>query len=163
MADIGTLMDRTDRLVMAVTLAKGVPARFAVVALGNYPAGIVGMRLSGNKDWTKKTVSTGTYWEWTGRASSSASPTTAFFSPPTAGVETLLGRWTAPVSLSGPAGRRLRHGAAATWCSTCPELPGGLSEKAAANDVHIPLQEVWITAGRRARRVHAGGHGEHLL
>ena len=155
-ADIGTLMDRTNRLVTSVTLAKGAPARFAVVALGNYPAGIVGMRLSGNKDWTKKTVSTGTYWEWTRAGLQLSIPNNGILLAANGGVETLLGRWAAPVSL------RVPPDVAADMESSdlvlyMPELPGGLSEKAAANDVHIPLQEVWITAVRTAGGYTLGG------
>ena len=63
--DVNTLLGMTKRLVCSVTLAKGTPAGFSVVALGGYPGGLIGMRLSGNKAWTQKTGPAGPHWEWT--------------------------------------------------------------------------------------------------
>jgi hypothetical protein len=145
--DIGTLMDRTDRLVTSVTLSRGAPARFAIVALGNYPSGIVGMRLSGNKDWTKKTVASGTYWEWSKAGLQLSIPNNGILLASNGSVEALLGRWMSPVSLSIPpdVANDMEHSDLVLYM---PELPGGLTESAAENDVHIPIQEVWITAVR---------------
>jgi hypothetical protein len=154
--DIGTLMDRTERLVISVTLSSGAPARFAVVALGNYPSGIVGMRLAGNKNWTKKTTGSDTYWEWTRAGLQLSIPNNGILLASNGGVEALLGRWKSPVSLRVPPDVEsdMEHSDLVLYM---PELPGGLTEKAAANDVHIPLQEVWITAVRTAGGYTLGG------
>ncbi len=145
--DIGTLIDRTNRLVTSITLAPGAPAQFAVVALGSYPSGIVGMRLAGNKDWTKKTTASGTWWEWTRAGLQLSIPNNGILLAANGGVETLLERWADPVSLRLPpdVSVDMEHSDLVIYM---PELPGGLTQKAAANDVHIPLQEVWITAVR---------------
>jgi len=62
--DVNTLLGMTKRLVCSVTLVKGTPARFSVVALGGYPGGLIGLRLSGNKEWTEKKGPPGSNWEW---------------------------------------------------------------------------------------------------
>jgi hypothetical protein len=154
--DIGTLIDRTDRMVTSVTLTPGAPARFAVVALGNYPAGIVGMRLAGSKDWTKKTGASGSWWEWRRAGLQLSIPNNGILLAANGGVEALLGRWTDPVSLRLPpdVSVDMEHSDLVLYM---PELPGGLSQRAAENDVHIPLQEVWVTAVRTQGGYTLGG------
>jgi hypothetical protein len=154
--DIGTLIDRTDRMVTSVTLTPGAPARFAVVALGNYPAGIVGMRLAGNKDWTKKTAASGTWWEWTRAGLQLSIPNNGILLAANGGVEALLGRWIDPVSMRLPPDVSVDM-ERSDLVLYMPELPGGLTQKAAQNDVHIPLQEVWITAVRTKTGYTLGG------
>jgi len=145
--DISTLMDRTDRLVTSITLSPGESARFCVVALGNYPSGIVGMRLAGNKDWSKKTVAAGSYWEWTKAGLQLSIPNNGILLAANGDVEGLLGRWMSPVALAVPP-EVASDMESSDLVLYMPELPGGLSERAAENDIHIPLQEIWITAMR---------------
>src|SRR5271157_832629 len=96
--DVGTLMDRTKRLVGAVTLVKGVAARFDVAALGGYPAGIIGIRLRGNKEWTETTSPSGTYWQWSKAGLQMAIPNNGILLASNGGIEGLLSRWESPVA-----------------------------------------------------------------
>ena len=44
--------------------AEGVSARaFAAVALGSYPAGLIGCRLSGSREWRKLGAGSAQYWQ----------------------------------------------------------------------------------------------------
>ncbi len=62
--DVVQLADRTSRAVFSVTMAKGAPTRFTAVALGNYPAVLIRMSLSGKKEWKQMSASAGGYYLW---------------------------------------------------------------------------------------------------
>jgi hypothetical protein len=145
--DIGTLIDRTTRLVCSVTLAKGASPLFSAVALGSYPSGIIGARLSGNKEWSRKKAPAGSFWEWSKAGIQMGIPNNAILLASNGAVEALLSRWNAPLSLSVP------PDVASDMQKTdlvlyMPELPGGLTESAAQKGVHIPIQEVWLDAAK---------------
>ena len=63
-SELGQLVDRTRRVMLAVRLVPQGQPLFSAVALGNYPAGLIGCRLSGSRDWKKTRSEAGTYWQW---------------------------------------------------------------------------------------------------
>jgi hypothetical protein len=143
--DVGTLVDRTQRMVCSVTLVNGETARFSVVALGSYPPGIIGMRLAGNKDWAQMKSPAGTHWEWKKAGLQVSIPNSAILLASNGAVDQLLSRWSAPPVLAMPSD--VAHDMEGTdLVLYMPELPGGLAESAAQNGVHIPIQEVWLDA-----------------
>jgi hypothetical protein len=143
--DVGSLMDRTQRLVAAVTLTKGAPARFDVAALGGYPSGIIGMRLRGNKEWAETSSPSGKYWQWSKAGLQMVIPNNGILLASNGGIERLLSRWTSPISLSIPpdAALDMQH---ADFVLYMPELPGNLTESAAQKGMSLPIQEVWLNA-----------------
>ncbi len=143
--DVNSLIDMTRRLVCSVTLVKSMPPRYSVVALGGYPGGIIGMRLSGNKEWTKKPGPAGPHWEWTKPGIQMSIPNNGILLASNGDIDSLLAHWSAPFPLVLP------PEVAAEMEKTdlvlyMPELPGGLQQSAAQNGVHIPLKEVWMNA-----------------
>ena len=143
--DVNTLLGMTRRIVCSVTLAKGTPARFAVVALGGYPGGLIGMRLSGNKEWTQKKGPSGPHWEWKKPGIQMSIPNNGILLASNGDIESLLANWAAPLPFVLP------PEVASDMEKTdlvlyMPELPGGLQESAAQNGVHIPVNEVWLNA-----------------
>jgi len=143
--DVGALLDRTDRMVAAVTLTKGAPVRFDVAALGNYPAGIIGMRLSGNKEWKESTTPSGKYWRWSKVGLQMGIPNNGILLASNGGIEHLLSRWTAPVALSIPPDAA-QDMLKSDFVLYMPELPGNITEGAAQKGLNIPIQEVWLNA-----------------
>jgi hypothetical protein len=143
--DVSTLMDRTDRLVAAVTLRKGTPVRFDVAALGGYPSGIIGMRLRGNKEWTETPTPSGRYWQWSKAGLQMGIPNNGILLASNGGIETLLARWAAPASLSIPPDAALDM-QKSDFVLYMPELPGNLTESAAQKGMSLPIQEVWLNA-----------------
>ena len=126
--DVGSLMDRTERLVAAVTLTKGTPARFDVAALGSYPSGIIGMRLSGNKEWKEAATPSGKYWQWSKAGLQMGIPNNGILLASNGGIEHLLSRWAAPIALSIPADAA-QDMLKADFVLYMPELPGNLTEE----------------------------------
>ena len=143
--DVNTLLGMTKRLVCSVTLAKGTPARFAVVALGGYPGGIIGMRLSGNKEWTQKKGPSGPHWEWTKPGIQMSIPNNGILLASNGDIDSLLAHWAAPLPLALPP-EVARDMERTDLVLYMPELPGGLQQSAAQNGVHIPVHEVWLNA-----------------
>jgi hypothetical protein len=143
--DVNTLVDMTKRLVCSVTLAKGTPARFAVVALGGYPGGLIGMRLSGNKEWTQKKGPAGPHWEWAKLGIQMSIPNNGILLASNGDIDSLLAHWAAPLPLVLPpeVASDMERTDIVLYM---PELPGGLQQSAAQNGVHIPLKEIWLNA-----------------
>lgn len=143
--DVGSLMDRTKRLVGAVTLAKGAPARFDVAALGGYPSGIIGLRLHGNKEWKETSSPFGTYWQWSKAGLQMGIPNNGILLASNGGIERLLSRWASPIALTIPpdAARDMLN---ADFVLYMPQLPGNLTESAAQKGMSLPIQEVWMNA-----------------
>jgi hypothetical protein len=145
--DIGALMDRTKRMVAAVTLAKGAPARFDVAALGGYPSGIIGMRLRGNKEWTESASPSGKYWQWLKAGIQMSIPNDGILLASNGGIEKLLSRWASPVALPMPPDAALDM-QNADFVLYMPQLPGNLTENAAQQGMGLPIQEVWLIAAK---------------
>ncbi len=145
--DVGALMDRTKRLVGAVTLLKGAPARFDVAALGGYPAGIIGMRLRGNAEWKEMTSPSGKYWQWSKAGLQMAIPNNGILLASNGGVEGLLSRWASPVAPALPPDAA-QDMLISDFVLYMPELPGKLTESAAQKGMSLPIREVWLNAAR---------------
>lgn len=143
--DVNSLIDMTKRLVCSVTLARATPARFAVVALGGYPGGMIGMRLSGNKEWTQKKGPAGPHWEWTRPGIQMSIPNNGILLASNGDIDSLLAHWAAPVPLVLPP-EVASDMERTDLVLYMPELPGGLRQSAAENGVHIPVKEVWVNA-----------------
>jgi hypothetical protein len=143
--DVSSLMDRTNRLVGAVTLAKGSPARFDIVALGGYPSGIISMRLRGSKDWKEAKGEHGSYWQWSKAGLQMGIPNDGILLASNGGIDGLLSRWSAPISLTIPPDAALDM-KNADFVLYMPELPGNLTERAAQKGMSLPIQEVWMNA-----------------
>jgi hypothetical protein len=143
--DISSLIGMTNRMVCSVTLSRGAPPRFSMVALGGYPSGIIGMRLTGSRDWKKKSGGSGAFWEWSKAGLQVSIPNNAILLAANGDMEKLLERWTAPRAPGVPpevAGDMEKK----DFVLYMPELPGGLAESAALKGVHIPIQDVWMSA-----------------
>jgi hypothetical protein len=147
--DVSTLVDRSKRIVLSVTLVPGSAARFSAVALGSYPSGIIGARLGGNKDWKKASSAAGTWWEWSKAGIQLSIPNNGILLVSNGDVEGLLGRWSVPPALVVPpdVADDMRTGDFVVYM---PELPGGIPDNAARNNVHVPIQEVWLKGARTA-------------
>jgi hypothetical protein len=143
--DVNTLLDMTKRLVCSLTLAKGTPARFAGVALGGYPGGLIGRRLSGNKEWTRTAGPAGPHWEWTKPGIQMSIPNNGILLASNGDIDSLLARWAAPPPLVLPP-EVASDMERTDLVLYMPELPGGLQQNAAQNGVHVPLNEVWMNA-----------------
>jgi hypothetical protein len=154
--DVNTLVDMSKRVVLSVTLARGSAARFSAVALGNYPAGIIGMRLGGSKDWKKASSAAGTWWEWSKAGIQVGIPNNGILLASNGDVEGLLGRWSAPPVVVVPpdVADDMRTGDLVIYV---PELPGGIPESAAKNDVRLPIQEVWLKGARTGTGYNVSG------
>ena len=143
--DISSLMDRTKRMVAAVTLTKGAPAKFDIAALGGYPSGIIGMRLRGNKEWTEAASPSGKYWQWLKSGIQMSIPNDGILLASNGGIEKLLSRWASPIALPVPPDAALDM-QNADFVLYMPELPGNLTENAAQQGMSLPIQEVWLIA-----------------
>jgi hypothetical protein len=143
--DVSSLMDRTSRLVGAVTLARGSPARFDIVALGGYPSGIIGMRLRGSKEWKETSGAHGSYWQWSKAGLQMVIPNNGILLASNGGIDGLLSRWGSPVSLTIPPDAALDM-KSSDFVLYMPELPGNLTESAAQKGMSLPIQEVWMNA-----------------
>ena len=143
--DVSSLMDRTERLVAAVTLAKGRPARFDVASLGSYPSGIIGMRLRGNKEWKESATPSGKYWQWSKAGLQMGIPNNGILLASNGGIERLLARWASPIALTIPpdAAQDMLE---SDFVLYMPELPGNLAESAAQKGMSLPIREVWLNA-----------------
>jgi hypothetical protein len=143
--DVASVADMTKRLVASVTLVKGAPLQFSVVALGSYPSGIIGMKLGGSKDWKKVPAANGVYWQWSKAGIQMSVPNHSLLLAANGGIEGLLAGWKAPASLEVPpeVADDMRSADLVVYM---PELPGGLAEGAQAKGIHLPIQEVWVEA-----------------
>ncbi|MGA2975134.1 MAG: hypothetical protein ABSF77_07480 [Spirochaetia bacterium] len=143
--DVSSLLDMTKRLVCSVTIVKGSPASFSVVALGSYPSGVIGMRLGGNKDWKRASGPAGKYWQWNKAGIQMSIPNNGILLAANGGIDGLLTRWTSPLPLTVPpdVASDMQN---ADLVLYMPELPGGLAANAAQKGMRIPIQEVWMNA-----------------
>jgi hypothetical protein len=155
-ADVVTLMDMTKRLVASVTLVPGGTSRFSAAALGSYPSGIIGARLGGSKDWKKQSSGAGSWWQWSKAGLQMSIPNNGILLASNGDVETLLGRWQSPPALAVPpdVADDMKTGDLVVYL---PELPGGLTQSAAQNNVRLPLREVWLKAVKVASGYDVGG------
>jgi hypothetical protein len=145
--DLNALIDRTDRMVASVTLSRGEQPQFSVVALGSYPSAFIGMRLAGNKEWARKSGDTGGWWEWGKVGLQMSIPNDAIMLAANGDVQSLLARWGSPRPLPVPAdvAEDMQKMAFVLYM---PELPGGMTENAEKNGVHLPIQDVWMSASK---------------
>ena len=143
--DVGSLLDRTNRLVAAVTLTRGAPARFDIAAFGSYPSGIIGMRLRGNREWRETPTASGRYWQWSKAGLQMGIPNDGILLASNGAIERLLSRWASPVALTIPPDAALDM-QNADFVLYMPELPGNLTESAAQKGMSLPIQEVWLNA-----------------
>jgi hypothetical protein len=145
--DLNALIDRTDRMVASVTLARGEGPRYSVVALGSYPSAFIGMRLAGSREWARKSSDIGGWWEWGKVGLQMSIPNDAIMLAANGDVQSLLARWGSPRPLPVPADVAADMQAMA-FVLYMPELPGGMTENAAKNGVHLPIQDVWMSASK---------------
>jgi hypothetical protein len=143
--DLNALVDRTERMVASFTLVRGGEPQFSVVSLGSYPSAFIGGSLSRNKDWAKKSGPAGSWWELTKAGIQMSIPNDGILLASNGSVEGLLTAWGTPRTLPVPAevAEDMRRMAFVLYM---PELPGGIAENAAKNNVHIPIQDVWLSA-----------------
>jgi hypothetical protein len=149
-SDVVQLVDMTQRLVLGVRLVPHQQPRFSAVAIGTYPASMIGCRLSGNRDWKRVTTKAGRYWQWSRTGIQLAIPGRTVILAANGEVETLLGRYASPVSPRIPPEVSLDM-EKTDLVLYLPELPGGIAQSPSA---HIPIQEVWLDAAKGE-----GGYG----
>ncbi len=158
--DISTLIDRTKRLVCSVTLVPGASARFSAAALGNYPSGIIGARLGGNKEWKKASSASGTWWEWSRAGLQMSIPNNGILLASNGGVEPLLVRWSSPAALRVPpdVADDMKSGDLVVYM---PQLPGRHhAERRAERHPHTRAGSL-AQGPEGRRRVRGLRHGKH--
>lgn len=151
--DVITLSDMTKRLLVSVTMAKGAPMRFAAVALGGYPSLLIGMSLSGKKEWKQVSLPEGSFYLWNKANLQLSVPNRSILLAANGDMPTLLSRYKIPVPLPIP------PEVASDMAKTdivlyMPQLPGGVGEAnvdqpaVAESDErpHLPIREVWVDA-----------------
>jgi hypothetical protein len=149
-ADVVQLVDMTDRIVLGVRLVPHQQPRFTAVAIGSYPASIIGCRLSGNREWQRITTRVGRYWQSSKTGIQLAIPGRTALLAANGELETLLPRYASPVALRIPPEVSLDM-ENADLVLYLPELPGGIAQGSSAR---VPIQEVWLNAAKGE-----GGYG----
>jgi len=142
--EVGQLVDMTRRVVLAVRLVPTQKPAFAAVAIGSYPSGIMGCRLSGNRDWKRTRSPAGGYWQSSRTGVQIAIPNRSTLLAANGGIETLLARHGSPVGLRLPAEVSLDM-ERTDLVLYLPELPGGIAPSGTAR---VPIQEVWLDAAK---------------
>jgi hypothetical protein len=153
-ADVGQLVDMTQRVVLAVTLVPGGKPGFAAAAIGSYPSGIIGCRLSGNRDWKSTKGAAGRFWKSSRTGLEVAIPGRSVLLAANGGIETLLSRSAAPGVLRVPEEVALDM-QRTDLVLYLPQLPGGLAQ--GSSTVRVPIQEVWLDAERRGGKYEVTG------
>lgn len=145
-AEVLQIVDRTDRVVLGVRLVPHQQPRFTAVAIGRYPASIIGCRLSGNREWKRVKTASGTYWQSGKTGLQVAVPGRDAVLAANGELPTLLPRYGSPVAPRIPPDVALdmEH---ADLVLYLPELPGGIAQ---AGTTHVPIQEVWLDAAKDA-------------
>ena len=162
--DVITLADRTKRLLMAVTLARGAPAQFSVVALGEYPSFLIGLSLSGKKEWKQVSLPQGSYYLWNKASLQLSVPNGGLLMAANGGMPSLLSRYKTPVPLPIPAevSSDMERTDVVVYM---PQLPGGLGQDPEEQPVsedssgtpRLPIREVWIDAMKTQGGYQLGG------
>lgn len=151
--DVVALAERTDRFIATVTLAKGSPARFSAVALGNYPAFFIGLSLGGNKDWKQVNVPDGSYFQWKKAGLELSVPNNGTLMAANGTMPALLRKYKTPVPLPIPP-EVIVDMEKSDVVLFMPQLPGGVGPDALAQPaaeqspetMRLPIREVWIDA-----------------
>ncbi len=144
--DVGTLMERTSRMVAAVTLEEGQPARFSLLALGNYPSGIIGMRLSGSRDWHRETSGRSPYWQSSKLGVQVSVPNNSILLAANGDIVPLLGRYADPYPVMVPPDVSSDM-ESMDLVVYLPRLPGSLS-RTTSSGMALPIHEVWVDAAK---------------
>jgi len=155
--DVATLSGMTKRFLVSVKMEKGAPLRFAAVALGSYPTVLIGMSLSGKKEWKQVSGSDGSFFLWNKANLQLSLPSGGVLLAANGDMQTLLSRYKAPIPLPIP------PEVASDMTRTdivlyMPQLPGGIGEAAADQPAaaesddrpRLPIREVWVDAMKTA-------------
>jgi len=151
--DVITLSDMTKRLLVSVSVQKDAPLRFAAVALGGYPSLLIGVSLSGKKEWKQISVQDGNYYLWNKANLQLSIPNGSIILAANGDMPALLSRYKTPVPLPIPP-EVADDMAKSDIVLYMPQLPGGIGE--ASNDQpsaeesndrpHLGVREVWVDA-----------------
>ncbi len=153
--DVVQLADRTNRLVLSVTMARDAPTRFSAIALGSYPAVLITMSLSGKKEWTQVSDSGGRYFLFNKANLQVSVPSGGILLAANGDMPTLLSRYRAPVPLPIPP--EVQSDMTRTDVVLyMPQLPGGIGEPTSDEPAtmesddrpHLPIREVWVDANK---------------
>ena len=162
--DVVTLSDMTKRLFMSVTTSKEGPAQFAAVALGGYPATLIGWSLAGNKEWKQVAAPDGKYFAWNKANLQLSIPNGAVLLAANGQMPALLSRYKTPPQLSLPPDV-ISDMEKADIVIYMPQLPGGIGEpgvdQPAADDSadhpRLAIKDVWVDAVKTAGGYRMGG------
>jgi hypothetical protein len=143
-AELDQLLDRTERVVLSARLAAQQDPSFAAVALGSYPAGLMGCRLSGSRDWKKTKTPAGTYWQWKKTGLQVALPGSSVLLVASTGIEPLLERYRSPSQLPVPEEAALDM-ERRDLVLFLPVLPTGSAPGAGSA---VPIREVWLVGSK---------------
>ncbi|HVO38576.1 MAG TPA: hypothetical protein VMV03_06050 [Spirochaetia bacterium] len=149
--DVMQFADWTKRLLASVTLSRGAPAKFSAVALGDYPSFLIGMSLSGRKEWKEVKVPDGSYFAWNKADLELSVPNNATLVAANGGMPSLLQRYKAPVSLPIPPEVASDMGSADVVLYM-PRLPDRMGQDdvdqpaAEGGQMRLPIRDVWINA-----------------
>jgi hypothetical protein len=149
--DVIQFADWTKRLLASVTLSRGAPTRFSAVALGDYPSFLIGVSLSGRKEWKQVKVPDGSYYAWNKADLQLSVPNNSTLMASNGSMPSLLERYRAPVPLPIPPEVASDMGIADVVLYM-PRLPGGMGQDdmdqpvAEDGQMRLPISDVWIDA-----------------
>ncbi len=149
--DVVALAERTNRLIATVTLAKGSPARFSAVALGEYPAFLIGLSLGGNKDWKQVNAPEGSYYQWKKVGLELSVPNNGTLMAANGTMTSLLRKYKTPVPLPIPP-EVITDMEKSDVVLFMPQLPGSVGQSVLQESeqdpdaMRLPIREVWIDA-----------------
>jgi len=162
--DVITLSDMTKRLFMSVTMPKDGPVQFAAVALGGYPATLIGWSLAGKKEWKQEAGPDGNYYAWNKANLQLSIPNGSVLLAANGQMTTLLSRYKAPVPLPLPPDV-VSDMEKSDIVIYMPQLPGGIGEPGVdqpasdgpADRPRLAIKDVWVDAVKTTGGYRMGG------
>lgn len=149
--DVMQFADWTKRLLASVTLSRGAPTRFSAVALGDYPSFLIGVSLSGRKEWKQVKVPDGSFYTWNKAELQLSVPNNSTLMAANGSMPSLLQRYRTPVPLPIPP-EVVSDMGKADVVLYMPRLPGGMGQDdvdqpvAEDGQMRLPVRDVWIDA-----------------
>jgi hypothetical protein len=162
--DVITLSDMTKRLFLSVTAPTEGPLQFTAVALGGYPATLIGWSLAGNKEWKQVTAPDGKYFAWNKANLQLSIPNGSVLLAANGQMPALLSRYKTPVQLPLPP-EVVADMEKTDIVIYMPQLPGGIGEpsadlpvsEGAADRPRLAIRDVWVDAVKTTGGYRMGG------
>jgi hypothetical protein len=153
--DLPQVIDKTKKIFLGVTRVDGGHPRFSVVALGNYPSLLAGLRLGTSSDWSGRTSSAVKWYRRRDGGLEVCIPSDSVFLASNGGMEGMVPRLKGSPAMSFPLEVGLDM-ESSDFVLFMPELPQGLLDKS-PDAGRPPIKEVWVSARRDANGFAVGG------